>query len=297
MIYKANGKLLISGEYLVLDGAKALAVPTIKGQSLKVEPGSGTLHWVSKQEDGKIWFEGLFDTETLKILRSNNQATAEFIVQLLTTGRNLGSNISTFNYSCETSLDFPLDWGLGSSSTLICNVAAWLGVDAFDLHKGVSNGSGYDIAAGIAEGPVVFQNKPELFWAQVPFNPPFRNQLFFIHLNKKASSSRSIESLGENLNFETEDIELISEITMNMLRCTDIDVFSELMVSHEAIVSRILGTATVKERLFDDYSHAVKSLGAWGGDFIMAVGSVKEMEYFRNKGFDTIVPYEEMVLS
>lgn len=297
MIYKANGKLLISGEYLVLDGAKALAVPTKKGQSLKVHPGNGSLHWISKQENGKIWFEALFDCETLKIQRSNNQATAEFIVSILNTAKNLGSNISSFNYSCETSLDFPLDWGLGSSSTLICNVAAWLGVDAFDLHKGVTNGSGYDITAGIAEGPIVFQNKPELFWAQVPFAPPFKDQLYFIHLNKKASSSRSIESLGKNLHFESRDIDSISDITMKMLKCTSLSEFSSLMELHEGIVSRILGTVTVKERLFSDYSYAIKSLGAWGGDFILAVGTEDEMEYFRNKGFETIVPYEEMVLS
>ena len=33
----ANGKLLLTSEYLVLDGAKAFAIPTKKGQSLHVE--------------------------------------------------------------------------------------------------------------------------------------------------------------------------------------------------------------------------------------------------------------------
>ena len=35
--FNSNGKLLLTGEYLVLDGAKALAVPTIFGQSLSLE--------------------------------------------------------------------------------------------------------------------------------------------------------------------------------------------------------------------------------------------------------------------
>ena len=35
--FNSNGKLLISAEYLVVDGAQALAVPTTKGQSLTVK--------------------------------------------------------------------------------------------------------------------------------------------------------------------------------------------------------------------------------------------------------------------
>ena len=35
--FYSNGKLLITGEYLVLDGAKALALPTKYGQYLTVE--------------------------------------------------------------------------------------------------------------------------------------------------------------------------------------------------------------------------------------------------------------------
>ena len=35
--FYAHGKLLITSEYLVLDGAEALALPTVYGQSLEVE--------------------------------------------------------------------------------------------------------------------------------------------------------------------------------------------------------------------------------------------------------------------
>ena len=37
--FYSNGKLLITGEYVVLDGAKALALPTKFGQSLVVKQG------------------------------------------------------------------------------------------------------------------------------------------------------------------------------------------------------------------------------------------------------------------
>ena len=36
--FYSNGKLLLTGEYFVLDGAKSLAVPTNCGQDLTVEP-------------------------------------------------------------------------------------------------------------------------------------------------------------------------------------------------------------------------------------------------------------------
>jgi mevalonate kinase len=54
--FYSNGKLLITGEYLVLDGAKAFALPTKFGQSLIIEEGSNkAIQWVSY--DGSVWFE------------------------------------------------------------------------------------------------------------------------------------------------------------------------------------------------------------------------------------------------
>ncbi len=35
--FRSNGKLLLTAEYLVLDGARAIALPTKLGQSLTVE--------------------------------------------------------------------------------------------------------------------------------------------------------------------------------------------------------------------------------------------------------------------
>jgi len=59
--FYSHGKLLISAEYAVLDGAQALALPTKFGQKLKVESTSGNLiHWKSISNCGKIWFETEF---------------------------------------------------------------------------------------------------------------------------------------------------------------------------------------------------------------------------------------------
>ena len=59
--FYSNGKLLITGEYLVLDGANAFALPTKFGQNLIVEKGSPQkIKWTSLDADGNIWFEDTF---------------------------------------------------------------------------------------------------------------------------------------------------------------------------------------------------------------------------------------------
>ena len=85
MQFRANGKLLLSGEYLVLDGAKALAFPTKLGQRMQISakqdapPG---IHWVSKLEDGSVWFEGRFGKKN-NILTATDDAVAQQLVKLL----------------------------------------------------------------------------------------------------------------------------------------------------------------------------------------------------------------------
>jgi len=55
--FYSNGKLLLTGEYVVLDGAKALALPTKKGQSLLVEINdSKKISWNSFDCHKNKWF-------------------------------------------------------------------------------------------------------------------------------------------------------------------------------------------------------------------------------------------------
>ena len=64
--YYSNGKLLITGEYLVLDGAIALALPTKTGQNLVVSPGENQqIQWKSYDFDGSIWFENNFSFDAI----------------------------------------------------------------------------------------------------------------------------------------------------------------------------------------------------------------------------------------
>ena len=39
-----------------------------------------------------------------------------------------------------------------------------------------------------------------------------------------------------------------------------------------------------------------KVLGAWGGDFILASGGENTVDYFKDKGYTTVIPYREFIL-
>jgi len=71
-----------------------------------------------------------------------------------------------------------------------------------------------------------------------------------------------------------------------------------VLEEHEAIVSEALQLPTVKEQHFPNFPGIVKSLGAWGGDFAMALSekpSEATVRYFRVKGFETALHYSELM--
>ena len=57
---------------------------------------------------------------------------------------------------------------------------------------------------------------------------------------------------------------------------------------HEELISQILRKEKVKNKYFLDYDGEIKSLGAWGGDFILAAGPENSNDYFFDKGFKTV---------
>ena len=159
-------------------------------------------------------------------------------------------------------------------------------------------GSGYDIACATTESALIYQKTNTTpIVTPVTYNPPFKDELYFVYLNKKQNSRESIQhyrSLDQNA--LAEEKARISKFTQDLLSCKSILAFEKLLSEHEDNLSRILKTPTIKTQLFADYPRAIKSLGGWGGDFVLAVGTASQMDYFRNKGYDTIVPYKEMIL-
>ena len=302
--YYSNGKLLITGEYLVLDGAQSLAVPTLYGQSLSVkETQDKLLTWKSLDEKGKPWFESIYELEGLSPVSKNTVseealAISATLKKILSEARKLNPSFLTNSqgYEITTALNFPREWGLGSSSTLINNIAQWAHIDAYALLWNAFSGSGYDIACAQNNSPITYQLKNNIPTVQpASFNPTFKNDLYFVYLNQKQNSREGIAQYRKKEFNTFSAISQINSITQRILTCTRLSQFDKLIKKHETILSEILGMPTVKERLFPDYKGAIKSLGAWGGDFILATGNKTTPDYFREKGYATVIPYSRMV--
>lgn len=297
--FHSNGKLLLTGEYVVLSGASALAIPTAYGQSLKIEfSETKELHWESYDENSAIWFSDIFDLKSLKSKNAENPISRT-LSNILLEARSLNPEflLKEKGLHVTTTLDFPRNWGLGTSSTLINNIAQWANVDAFQLLKNSFGGSGYDIAAAQNDTPIVYRLNneiPEINKAHLPWN--FTDSIFFVYLNQKQDSKQGISRFNK-ATVTKATIKRISEITNSLLVCRSLEEFESLMKEHEQIISEIINLPTVKSKLFSDFSGTVKSLGAWGGDFVLATGNKTEMEYFREKGFKKIVSFADMIKS
>jgi len=300
--FYSNGKLLITGEYLVLEGAKAFALPTKMGQNLIIEEGNNNeIIWKSYDADGSIWFEDtlLFSDITTGVAAENESVTTTLITILHEAFKlNPDFILNSDGYIITTELGFPKSWGLGTSSTLINNIAKWLQIDAFTLLKNSFGGSGYDIACAQNDTPIVYQlknGKPII--EKATFNPEFTQNLYFVYLNKKQSSKTAIAAYNMNKkNNLPRTIAINDVITSEVLNATTIQSFASAIHKHEAQMSSILETPTIKESLFPDFNGVIKSLGAWGGDFVMAIATENPSNYFFSKGYKTILRYDEMII-
>lgn len=305
--FYSHGKLLLTGEYLVLDGALALAVPTAKGQSLTVESTESKgaeLQWYSYDVNGEKWFQGRFALPSGRYLNGSDEAVGRRLEQLFRSGQEilpgLWEESATQNWVVSTDLEFPRDWGLGTSSTLIVNLAKWWNIDPYLLLEKTFGGSGYDLACADAGGPLFYQlidGRPQI--NPVSFDPVFVGQLFFLFLEQKQNSRSGIASYRKREDPAAKQLQHISEISRQLVASQSLSEFRELLEAHESLISEVMGMPTVKERVFPDFPGTIKSLGAWGGDFVLiasdlSAGVIKK--YFSDRGFSTLIGYSEMVL-
>ena len=299
--FYSNGKLLISGEYLILDGAKGLALPTKMGQNLIVEDTkTNSIHWKSYDADGSIWFEEILSFKEIQDNNITTESVKATLIKILQVANTMNSNVfsNSDGLAVTTQLSFPRNWGLGTSSTLINNIAQWFQIDAFELLHQSFGGSGYDIACAQNNTPITYSivnGKPKI--TQVVFEPEFAKNLYFVYLNQKRNSKSAIAEYHSNkTNQLTDYIATIDTLTQDILAANNIAVFTQLLHQHETLLSALLKTETVKNALFPEFDGTIKSLGAWGGDFVLVVSKENPKSYFVAKGYETVIPYQEMIV-
>ena len=305
--FTARGKLLLSGEYLVLDGAVGLGLPARLGQSLRVEQTEqvDSLHWRSLDVQGQAWVERRFTRRELRqppaaVDREPADRVARLLHQVLTAHPRIWPRGVGLRLTAQ--LEFERAWGLGSSATLAYLLASWGAYDPYELNQAEFGGSGYDIATSSAEGPLRYrlqQGKPQV--EPIRWSPHFLDQLWLIHLGKKQNSRTSIADYRSQAErdlgrFAAE----LDVITDELQGAVTLAAFSDAMRRHEALVGYVTHQTPVGKTRFPDLPGTIKSLGGWGGDFALVASEATRAElaaYFKRHSLTTLLPLSEVVLT
>ena len=313
--YKSNGKLLLTGEYLVLKGATALALPLKLGQSLDVETleeNENRIYWnaYKKSTDNgqqttdtghnpQPWFSVVLDKTDFSVIETDDNEKAERLSNILSKVRSLNDDVfnDTHDYIFSTLLDFDPQWGLGSSSTLINNISEWAEINPYELLDSTFKGSGYDIACAKSNEPIFYKVNGRIIEI-ANFNPEFKDNLYFVYQGRKQNSANEVKAfLDKDKNYTTE-VQQISEIGKIMPEIQSLRDFCYFIKVHEEIMAACLEQKRIK-KYFSDFEGEMKSLGAWGGDFLLAATEwdyEKVKNYFDNKGLNVIFKYKDIVL-
>jgi len=300
--FYGHGKLMLTGEYFVLDGAKALAVPTRFGQHVsvcKLSGNSNTLFWVALNSKREPWIQLSFDTRNFEA--SNDSEQAKTLSKLLQECRKQNANFlkTDEDFAIQTLLEFPNNWGLGSSSTLVHCLAEFAQVNPFQLLHATIGGSGYDVACAGSDLPLLYHLENGLpVFEQVEFQPSFKDNIFFVHLGKKQLSTSGIAHYRSRNIDKPQYVKWLNVLTDALLSCNALEKCKQIMNEHEAYIAEALGMEPIKKRLFADVDVAAKSLGAWGGDFVMLAfeGTKPElMKLLEPKGLSPVFNWDEMV--
>ena len=247
--FYSHGKLLLTGEYVVLDGALSLAIPSKFGQSLTAKPSTfNGLIWKSYDHHKVLWYEGKFEItqETIKSVQEDLVSTR--LLEIFNAVQQLKPEFLELisGLVVQTQLQFPNNWGLGSSSTLINNIATWMDIDPFQLLKKTFGGSGYDLACANAKGPITYQlisgdnetqSETQRVINEVAFEPLFKDHLYFVHLNQKQDSREGIAHYKKHRHNVASVVNDISEITKEIISCNDLRQFEKLINAHEDLIA------------------------------------------------------------
>jgi mevalonate kinase len=300
--FYGHGKLLITGEYAVLDGADSLAIPTQLGQRMIVKKVRGSdLIWDSLNPDGSSWFTAQISLYDFSALKTTDEEVATNLQTLLKNAVRLNPEfLDKWNgFKIETQVEFPRNWGFGSSSTLVYLVAQWADVNPLELYFKTFNGSGYDVACAGCDKPLVYYNdEDEVGYTPVEFNPSYKNNLYFLYLERKQDTATSIKEYLKVAKGRKTLAKEITKITDAVVEASSLDRFRELIDQHEQIMSKALDKSTVKQERFKGFKGTVKSLGAWGGDFALIASDDNEddlRDYFKAAGYPTLLTFEEVI--
>lgn len=278
-------------------------MPVRFGQSLRVEAGAlpHFIDWNSLEPDGSKWFEAQFELPSLRIRIGSDLKTSLTLFKILAACQNLNPEhfAEHQSYRVVTQNDFPRAWGLGTSSSLIAALARWISIDPYKILFETLGGSGYDLACAYAEGPILYRLEGQTPIVEpVQFAPTYSSQLYFVFLGKKQNSRDGIARFREKAPKSPVLADKISRLTQQFLEAQTLEALDAIILEHELLISETLMMPRAKDLYFSDFWGELKSLGAWGGDFVLVTSARSEAEtrgYFAQKGLEVFLPWNQMI--
>lgn len=298
--YRSHGKLLLTAEYLVLHGANAIALPLKYGQQMEVRESDhpNLLRWQAFSPEG-LWFSCEFQLPDLEIRTTSDTEKAVTLQKVLKTIQQINPQFQLEKgLDIRTTIDFHNEWGFGSSSTMITNLASWSEVDPFELNERVFSGSGFDIACAAANGPVLYNRKDRANAIQLDY--PFADQLYFVYSGSKKSTHNEVRRFLNRKTVSDQQLEKVNQLTSQIAAAGTLDEFQNYIAEHETLISELIGIEPIQQKYFQDFDGEMKSLGAWGGDFYLAAANKDHasiLQYFKGKGLQVVFPWKELILN
>jgi mevalonate kinase len=209
----APGKIMLTGEYLVMNGFDCIALPTKLGQWMHVwefETPTGSSDFImyqAKDVNGNVWFE-------TKILLPNFEIVDPAQIENIQVDRIVGIlklADSEFwqagkSIRIETVLEFERTTGLGSSSTLVKLFSDYLNVDPFKIQFEIFGGSGYDVAVAKFQKPLIYWlTEDDSHWKYWKLNSELSHNWYVVFYGQKMDSRASVSGVQEALNHIAED--------------------------------------------------------------------------------------------
>lgn len=278
---------MLCGEYAVLCGAMAIAFPTKFRQCMEVEysAGTGLIHWQSYDFDGFQWLrcsfhpDEDFQNHPLRNVLQPIQAMLRLIRQNKPEVLPAEQDV-TFRVKAS----FRKEWGLGSSSALIANIARWSGTDPWELMQVSFPGSGYDVAVAFHGKALTYRleegQRPTIRF--IDYIPAWLEHFKVVFTGKKINSRDSVNENKPLFHRLEPHVDELDRMARSLLTAENAAEACELLRRYEGILASELKLEP-GAGLFPVYTGTIKSLGAWGGDALLVEYREGEFEeVFKN---------------
>lgn len=306
--YFTHGKVMLAGEYAVMAGVEALALPVKQGQWMNVwesesNDGSSKLVWQAKDHLKQVWFECRVDMNALELTQSTDVDAGKTNLLLLAEIKEKRPQLfENKTLRIETELDFDRSFGLGSSSTLINNISLWSGIDPFYLQQKAFGGSGYDVAAGRMGKPVVYWVANEKAnWSPWQLSPELTAGWVLAFPGTKQNSRYSLQdkkSAIAGIKNDTVLLQQLNAIVEAIKQPRSLPLLEAMLEMWQALLSQRLDLPRAYEDLGIDpvQGGLCKWLGAWGGDVLLVNMTIlnANSEVFEKM---TLMPWNEFVIN